>query len=111
MPTLDEIDAEIAKRERMSAIDAEIAKREQQETAMGEDIVGGLETAATIASGAVAEPIASAMTRYFGIDSGACDNSIDTGLPRKTPVTNSLSISSRSMMTVPFSSRNGASNP
>lgn len=58
MPTLDEIDAEIAKRERMSAIDAEIAKREQQETAMGEDIVGGLETAATIASGAVAEPIA-----------------------------------------------------
>ncbi len=57
MPTLAEIDAEIAKRERMSAIDAEIAKREQ-ETTIGEDIVGGLETAATIASGAVAEPLA-----------------------------------------------------
>jgi hypothetical protein len=65
MPTIEEIDAEIVKRERLSAIDAEIAKREsQQETSIGEDIIGGLETAATIATGAIAEPVSGLLGAY-----------------------------------------------
>ncbi len=63
MPTIEEIDAEIAKRDQISAIDAEIAKR-QQKTSIGEDIIGGLETAATIASGAIAEPVAGLFAAY-----------------------------------------------
>lgn len=63
MPTIEEIDAEIAKRDQISAIDAEIAKR-QQEASIGKDIIGGLETAATIASGAIAEPVAGLFAAY-----------------------------------------------
>ena len=72
MPTLAEIDTEIAKRERMIAIDAEIARREgaQQETTIGDDIVGGLETAATIASGAIAEPLAGFRGIYEQVTGG-----------------------------------------
>ena len=63
MPTIEEIDAEIAKRDQISAIDAEIAMR-QQEASIGEEIIGGLETAATIASGAIAEPVAGLFAAY-----------------------------------------------
>ena len=71
MPTIQEIDAEIAKRDKLSAIDAEIAKREtQEETTFGEDIIGGLEVGATIASGAIAEPISGIMGAYEAFKGG-----------------------------------------
>jgi len=71
MPTIEEIDAEIARRDQMSAIDAEISKREQQkETTFGEDIIGGLEVGATIASGAIAEPISGIMGAYEAFKGG-----------------------------------------
>lgn len=77
MPTIQEINAEIARRERLSAIDAEIARREQlqpqaiaqPELSTGQQIAQGLkqapaqhlgllENVASIATGAIAEPIA-----------------------------------------------------
>ena len=71
MPTIEEIDKEIAKRDQMSAIDAEILKREpQKETTFGEDIIGGLEVGATIASGAIAEPISGIMGAYEAFKGG-----------------------------------------
>lgn len=59
MPNIDleSLNAEIERREKLEAINSEIAKRESQQTSFGEDIVGGLETAATVVSGAVAEPL------------------------------------------------------
>lgn len=69
MPTTQEIDAEIARREHAQRLDAEIAKREQQ-TTIGEDIVGGLETAATVLSGAVAEPVSGIMGAYEAFRGG-----------------------------------------
>jgi hypothetical protein len=41
-----------------------------QETSIGEDIVGGLETAATIATGAIAEPISGIMGAYEAFKGG-----------------------------------------
>ncbi len=72
MPTLADLDAEIAKREQLSALDAEIAKRESvpAETSIGEDIVGGLETAATLATGAIAQPVAGIMGAYEAFRGG-----------------------------------------
>lgn len=63
MATLAEIDAEIAKRERLAAIDAEIAKREggaisQSETSILDSAVGAAENIGSIASGIIAEPVA-----------------------------------------------------
>ncbi len=58
MATLAGIDAEIAKRERLAAIDAEIAKRQENMPSVGERVLGGLEGAASMASGLIAEPIA-----------------------------------------------------
>ncbi|QDP67497.1 MAG: putative DNA transfer protein [Prokaryotic dsDNA virus sp.] len=71
MPTIQDIDREIAKRNQMSAIDAEITKRESQaETSFGDDIVGGLEVGATILSGAVAEPISGIIGAYEAFKGG-----------------------------------------
>lgn len=62
MPTLAEIDAEIARRQQgfsLADIDAEIAKRQPVESpSLGDEILGGLETAGTVISSAVAEPAA-----------------------------------------------------
>ena len=72
MATIEEIDAEIARRERLSAIDAEIARRTQQPQQEPTSLqqagqalaqapanqLGVLENIAAIASGAIAEPIA-----------------------------------------------------
>jgi len=71
MPTIDEIDKEIAKRDQMAAIDAEILKREpQKETTLGEDVLGGLEVGATILSGAIAEPVSGIMGAYEAFKGG-----------------------------------------
>ena len=72
MATIEEIDAEIARRERLSAIDAEIARRAQQPQQEPTSLqqagqalaqapanqLGVLENVAAIASGAIAEPVA-----------------------------------------------------
>lgn len=72
MPTIQELDKEIAKRNQLSAIDNEISKREQQgkETSFGDDIIGGIEVGATIASGAIAEPISGIMGAYEAFKGG-----------------------------------------
>ena len=71
MLTTEEIDAAIAKKENILAIDAEITKREsEQKTTVGEDVIGGLETAATIATGAIAEPISGIMGAYEAFKGG-----------------------------------------
>jgi len=72
MPSLADLDAEIAKRENVAALDAEIAKRESvpAETSIGEDIVGGLETGATMITGAIAQPVAGIMAAYDSFRGG-----------------------------------------
>ena len=60
---------------------------------------------------AVALPAASTITRYFGMDSGAWDSSTAIGRPRNVPVSASLLMLSRSIITVPARSVSGALNP
>lgn len=57
MPTLQEIDAEISRRERLSEIDAEISRREQSPGSIGEQFIGAAENVGSLIAGAVAGPI------------------------------------------------------
>lgn len=74
MPTLAEIDAEIARRQQgfsLADIDAEIAKRQPAKSpSFGDEILGGLETAGTVISSAVAEPAAGIAGLATGVLTG-----------------------------------------
>ena len=56
--------------EAATRIAAMIRAQQPKETSIGEDIVGGLETAATIATGAIAEPVAGFIGAYEAFKGG-----------------------------------------
>ena len=65
MPTIEEIDAEIARRERISEIDRLI---EERQPTFGQKVVGGFEGALSLATGLIAEPIAGLAGIAAGLD-------------------------------------------